>query len=114
MHPYQYAQAVNLHLNKLLTCSQSPLTLIPPFKLFYYFSMYRHFAFLYIYVPCVFLMAQKVRQGVGFQETKVIDGCVLLCWYWELNICPLKEQPVPLTSDSSFHIHRSDFKTDVQ
>jgi hypothetical protein len=34
-------------------------------------------------------------------ETGVTDSCELPCWCWELNLDPLEEQPVLLTTEPS-------------
>lgn len=35
---------------------------------------------------------------VGMPRIRVTDGCELLCEYWELNLSPLQEQKVLLTT----------------
>ena len=38
------------------------------------------------------------REGVESSGTRVIDSCGLPCGCWELNLGPLEEQPVLLTT----------------
>jgi hypothetical protein len=39
------------------------------------------------------------EKGIGFFETDVTGGCDLRCRYWQLQLCPLEEQPVLLTAE---------------
>jgi hypothetical protein len=43
----------------------------------------------------------RLIEGVGFHGIGVADSCELPCGCWELNLGPLEEQPVFLTSEPS-------------
>lgn len=43
---------------------------------------------------------KRREEGVGFPGTGVPDGCQLLGGFWELNLDPLQERSVLLTTDS--------------
>lgn len=55
----------------------------------------------FICVPCVPLAAMEVREHVRFQRTGVGDGCEPSCGCGELNICPLPEEKMLLTTEKS-------------
>ena len=57
----------------------------------FFFELY-----LYFYVHWCFGLHAYLYEGVGFLETGVTDTCELPCGHWELNLCPLEEQPVAL------------------
>lgn len=44
---------------------------------------------------------QKPEEGIGSPETEVMVGCELPCAFWELNLAPLEEQSVSLTTEPS-------------
>ena len=59
------------------------------------------FVFMYVRVLHVCLMCVEVKEerkgkGVGSCGTAARIGCEPPCGGWELNVCPLEEQPVPL------------------
>ena len=39
---------------------------------------------------------RRLEEGVRSSGTRGTDICVLTCWCWERNPCPLEEQPVLL------------------
>jgi hypothetical protein len=43
----------------------------------------------------------RSEEGIGFPGTEVTDGCELPRVYWELNLGPLEEQSVLLTTEPS-------------
>lgn len=49
---------------------------------------------MYVCAPHVCLVPTKVREVIGAPRNKVRDGHKLSGGCWELNLCPLKEQPV--------------------
>ena len=46
--------------------------------------------FFGVMLTCIFVLDD---------ETGITDSCELLCGCWELNLSPLKEQPIPLTTE---------------
>lgn len=48
----------------------------------------------------------SAEEGVRYPETGVTHWCELLCGGWHLNLDPL-EEPVILTTESSFQLHRN-------
>ena len=52
-------------------------------------------------VTCVPLAAMEVREHVRFQRTGVGDGCEPSRGCGELNICPLPEEKMLLTTEKS-------------
>lgn len=51
--------------------------------------------------PCASLMSLEVRRGYQIPETGVKNSCKLPYGCWALNLGPLKEQPVFLTTEPS-------------
>lgn len=47
---------------------------------------------MYDRVPHESPMPVEAREGIGFLETKVTDGCDPVCECWELNPSPWEEQ----------------------
>lgn len=58
-------------------------------------------ACLCICVPCVYLVPEVAREGVGSPGTGFADGCEQPCACWESNPGPLEEQAVSLTPEPS-------------
>lgn len=59
-------------------------------------------------VPCACvcrLCLQKTQEGIGPLEIGVTDGCDLTWEFWELNLGPLEEQQVLLTTEPSHQPH---------
>lgn len=50
---------------------------------------------------CVTKCLWKLERALGAPGTGVIESCEQLCRYWELNLGPLQEQLVLLTTESS-------------
>jgi hypothetical protein len=50
---------------------------------------------------CTGVLPAYLCVGVGSPGTEVTDSCEPPCGYWELNLGPLEEQPVFLTTESS-------------
>lgn len=46
-------------------------------------------------------MPLKSRRGCGSPGTRVIDSCESPRGCWESNLCPMEEQPMLLTTESS-------------
>lgn len=47
---------------------------------------------MYVCVPCAHLVSEEVRrESLGSSGFGVIDGCELLCRYWDLNPVLLEE-----------------------
>ena len=44
----------------------------------------------------------KSEECVDSHRIEVTDGCEPQCGRWELNLCPLQEQPVLLNTEPSF------------
>ena len=61
---------------------------------------------LFIFILCefVFFQCKYLCEGVGSLGAGVTDSCELLNRCWELNLCPLEEQPVLLTTELSFQL----------
>ena len=51
---------------------------------------------MYICAPFVYIVPLEVRRGHWIPWNKWTE---LLCGCWELNPCPLQEQPVLLTTE---------------
>jgi hypothetical protein len=58
------------------------------------FLFYVYWCFSYIYV-CV----QCLQRAMDPLELELIGGCDQICGCWELNLDPLEEQPVLLTTE---------------
>lgn len=59
-------------------------------------------------LPLVFCMctmcvldSHRSWRGSNFHRTRVMDVCEPLCGCRELNLCPLTEEKVPLTTENS-------------
>lgn len=50
----------------------------------------------------VFSMNICLHEAVRYPGTGVTDSYELACGCWELNLCPLVEQPVLLTAETCF------------
>ena len=59
---------------------------------------------IYLFIMFVFCLHVCLHEVVRYPETGVTDSCELPCGYWELNLGPLKEQPVPLTTEPSLQL----------
>lgn len=55
-------------------------------------------------VLLVCLVPTEGRKGIGSPGIGVTVDCELPCGFWELNLCPLEEQPVLLTAEPSFNL----------
>ena len=44
---------------------------------------------------------EKARRGCWIPKTGVVDGCELLCRYWESDLGPLEKQPGLLSAEPS-------------
>ena len=51
------------------------------------------------YFTCMYILAWRPEVGIRSPGTEVIDGCKLQCG--ELNLGPLREQPLLLTTEPS-------------
>lgn len=49
--------------------------------------------------------SQEPEESVSFFGTGITHGCESLSGYWELNLGPLQDQHVFLTTESSLHLH---------
>ena len=49
---------------------------------------------------------QRLQEGIRSQGTRATDGCWLPCWYLDLDLGPLKEQPMLLTTKPSLQTPR--------
>jgi hypothetical protein len=70
---------------------------------------YRSFYNLFIFILCTLVICLHVClcEGVRSPETGIANSCELPYECWELNLGPLKEQPVLLTTEPSLQPHRS-------
>lgn len=67
------------------------------------FCLYGCFACMYFCILyCVYGVGGGGQKNIRYPGTGVTDGFKLPCEYWELNLGPLKEQPVLLTIEPSF------------
>ena len=65
-----------------------------------------HICKIYFYFMCIgVLLHVSAWEGQIFGTRGVTDTCELLCGCWELNSCPLEEQPVLLTTELSPMLH---------
>lgn len=65
---------------------------------FIYFTVYRCFAYIYVYVPCACLVPSETEECVWSPEIGVTDNCELPCRYWEWKLGSLQERTVLLTA----------------
>ena len=49
-------------------------------------------------------MPEEVRRGCWLPSDGVVESCELPCGCWELNLGPLKDQPVLLTPEPSLQL----------
>ena len=68
----------------------------------YLFYVLWVFACLYKCAPCACLVSAEVKRGCQISGTGLKDRCEPPCGCWVLDLGLLQEQPVLLTTDSSF------------
>ena len=80
-----------------------PLWILKIFlHLFNLFYVYECFAYMYVCVPCVYMIPpRRPEKDIKYPGTGVTDNCEPPCGCWELNLGPLQEQQVLLTSEWS-------------
>lgn len=69
--------------------------------------------YLFILISCALMFCLHVclSEGAGSSETGVRDNCEVLCGCLELNLGPLEEKPVLLTTKESLQPHQTIFLT---
>ena len=61
--------------------------------------MYECFACMYVlYHICAWYLWTS-EEVIRSPETDVVGGCKSICWCWDLNLGPLKEQQVLLATE---------------
>ena len=56
---------------------------------------------IFILYVLVFCLHVHLCEGVGSSGTGIVDSFELSCGWWKLNLRPLEEQPVLLSTESS-------------
>ena len=74
--------------------------------------MYGCFVCMHVCAPYVCLLPEYTIEGIKSPRMRVTDSYELPCKCWQLNLGPLEEQPVLLTTEPSFSPFSLCFKTD--
>lgn len=70
--------------------------------------IYLYFLFINVLPACTYVLCVNIwcswvpEEVIVCPGTRVTNGCELLCWCWELNLDPLQEQNIILTTEPTF------------
>jgi hypothetical protein len=72
--------------------------------LFILFSVFEYFVYMYVYAPCACLVPERARRQHHISGTGATESCESLCRCWNVNLGPVEEQPVLLTTELALQL----------